>query len=192
MKAIVAVAENSIIGNKQGGLPWQCKPDLAYFKKATKNSLLVLGANTYVDMIKSWPKSKEFLPDRALAIIHCTKTEEELRSYARNADQWKLSFYKSYGLDSSELVHEINDIGFVYDDIFVAGGSFIYELFVDFCDTILLSYIVLPNGLEQSLDAVSLGSKMLNRIKHSNIEYINAAIDPVTKVGVKFNKLIPY
>ena len=45
-KAIAAMAENRVIGNK-GEIPWHLPEDFRWFKQATMNGVLVMGRKTY-------------------------------------------------------------------------------------------------------------------------------------------------
>lgn len=46
MKAIAAMSENRVIGNK-GQIPWQVSDDFRWFKEFTTNKVLIVGFNTY-------------------------------------------------------------------------------------------------------------------------------------------------
>jgi len=47
MKAIIAMAENRVIG-KNGGLPWpSIKEDFKHFKEFTMGNTLIVGKNTF-------------------------------------------------------------------------------------------------------------------------------------------------
>ncbi|MBU6173225.1 MAG: dihydrofolate reductase, partial [Planctomycetes bacterium] len=46
MEAIVAIAENGIIG-RDDGLPWRLKKDLQRFKKITMGHAMLMGRKTY-------------------------------------------------------------------------------------------------------------------------------------------------
>lgn len=43
---IVAISKNNIIG-KDGGLPWNIKGELSYFKKETMGNVVIMGRRTY-------------------------------------------------------------------------------------------------------------------------------------------------
>ena len=53
-KAIAAMAENRVIGNK-GEIPWHLPEDFRWFKQATMNGVLVMGRKTYESIGKPLP-----------------------------------------------------------------------------------------------------------------------------------------
>ena len=188
MKAIIAATTKGIIGNKAGGLLWKCKPDMQHFKRMTTGNLLLVGASTYRDMAKSWPKDKEFLPDRALAIVHYNSSEDELRSYLRDEDQWKLSFHS--GGTTREIYEECEHLGSAWDGTYLIGGAVTYDLFIDYCDTIYLTTIKLAIDIEPSPLTVSYGPIMTSKIMLSDWQAFSVdAIDETTKVEARFDLL---
>lgn len=52
---IVAAARNGVIG-KNNALPWHLPKDLAYFKRITLNSPIIMGRKTYESIGKALPK----------------------------------------------------------------------------------------------------------------------------------------
>lgn len=105
---IVAYAKNNIIGN-QGQMSWSIPADLAYFKKTTMGSPIIMGRVT-------WESLGRPLPGRLNIVI------------SRNSD---------YALDGAELVSDLKSaIELAKEkapdqDIFIIGGGQIYAEALD-------------------------------------------------------------
>lgn len=105
---IVAYAKNNIIGN-HGQMPWSIPADLAYFKKTTMGSPIIMGRVT-------WESLGRPLPGRLNIVI------------SRNSD---------YALEGAELVSDLKSaINLAKEkapdqDIFIIGGGQIYAEALD-------------------------------------------------------------
>lgn len=134
---IVAVCKNNGIG-MNGNLPWRIKEDLAFFSKLTKgkcnnNNAVIMGRNTY----NSLPK--HYLDKRDNFIISSTLFIDEEKSGGEKIKTFKTII---------ELINYIQDISFnfnlkKYDDIWVIGGSSIYNQFIEMglIDICYITYI---------------------------------------------------
>jgi len=108
---IAAVSRNGIIG-QNNSIPFHYPEDLRYFKEKTLNSTVIMGRKTYESVGKPLPKRNN--------VIISSKIYSEVMSYPtlKNA-----------------LVN-INDLD---DNIWLIGGSLIYEEGMLYCDKILLT-----------------------------------------------------
>ena len=119
MKMIVAVDKNWGIG-KAGKLPWHIPKDLIWFSKNTTNKTVVMGRKTF-----------DSLPDR---------------KPLKNRVNIVLS--KDPGFDPPGII-KVNDIkelfeitaGYDKDDVYIIGGSQIFKLLFDHCDTAIVTKI---------------------------------------------------
>ena len=117
LSIIVAVAENSVIGNKNQ-LIWHLPEDLKMFKKLTTGHPIIMGRKTFESIGKP-------LPNRTSIII------------SRNAD------FKAEGCitvgsleDAIAKASEIES-----DEAFVIGGAEIYKLAIPFADKIYFTEV---------------------------------------------------
>lgn len=115
MKAIVAIAENNVIGNKNT-LPWQLPEDLKWFKKATKDSILIMGRKTFESLGKPLSGRESYVISRSDIHIpgaHVIHTIEDILALNKNATK----------------------------PIWVIGGAEIYKLFLPFCSELYITHI---------------------------------------------------
>ena len=134
---IVAVCKNNGIGIN-GNLPWRIKEDLAYFSKLTKgngNNAVVMGRNTYDSL------PKHYLDKRDNFIISSTLFMDEETSGGEKIKTFKTII---------ELINYLQDISVnfnfdskKYDDIWIIGGSSIYDQFIEMglIDKCYITYI---------------------------------------------------
>ena len=54
IKAIAAMSENRVIGNR-GDIPWHLPEDFKWFKKTTMGDILVMGRKTYESIGRPLP-----------------------------------------------------------------------------------------------------------------------------------------
>ena len=141
---ISAVASNGVIGT-QNTLPWRLPEDLAFFKKTTLGHPILMGRTTYesigrplpgrcnivVTRQKSWRPSElaettpcfeaanfQFHPDTKTCVVVCTSIEEAL-----------------------SVAQHINEAKTESKDIFIIGGSQIYEALLPHADALILTQI---------------------------------------------------
>jgi len=103
-----------IIG-KDGALPWHLPEDLAFFKKTTSGHPIVMGRSTYESIGRPLPKRKNIV-------------------LTRNPD-WQA--------DGVDVIHSPDDLSKLdlEGEIFIIGGSQIYQLFLPLLDEILVSHV---------------------------------------------------
>lgn len=107
MNIIVAHCNNYGIG-KDNNLPWHFKTDLRYFSKKTKgdgNNAILMGKNTWLSLPRRpLPNRDNFVLSTTLNIDNCFKSINEAKEYFNNHN---------------------------YDEIWIIGGSSIYEQFIN-------------------------------------------------------------
>lgn len=118
MKIIVAVDNNWAIGRK-GGLLFNIKEDMKFFRETTKDGVVVMGKNTF-DSLPNGP-----LPNRVNIVI----TQDE-----------------TYERDDIIVVHSIEaavEAASAYTDkeAFCIGGGQIYKQMLQYCDTAYVTRI---------------------------------------------------
>lgn len=124
---IVAIAENYAIGchNK---LPWHLPADLKHFKELTTGHTIVMGRLTF----ESLPNGA--LPNRENIVLSRTYTSDKI-SKKRNA---KAKICNSI----DNLLEELSTRSPLFDEqIFIIGGSSVYEQFMDKADAMYITWI---------------------------------------------------
>uniref|UniRef100_A0A5K3F7B2 dihydrofolate reductase n=1 Tax=Mesocestoides corti TaxID=53468 RepID=A0A5K3F7B2_MESCO len=118
LNVIAAVASNGGIG-KANKLPWKIREDMDFFTRITttaqegRRNAVILGRNTWASI----PPKFRPLPNRINVIVSTQLESVNEGVYlARSFD------------DSIRLVESLHDDGLV-DEVFVIGGSRIYEVF---------------------------------------------------------------
>ena len=112
MNAIVVVDKNWAIG-KDGSLLVHLPGDLKYYRQKTLGKVIVVGRKT----LESFPGGKP-LPDRTNIV---------------------LTSDPAYGANGCIICHSKDEVmeiiaGYDPEDVFIAGGSQIYEQFMEDCD----------------------------------------------------------
>ncbi|MEL7481136.1 MAG: dihydrofolate reductase [Pseudomonadota bacterium] len=128
MCLIVAKARNNVIG-VQGQLPWRLKNDMAFFKEATMGKPIIMGRKTW----ESFPRRP--LPGRQNIVL--SKDWDYAAIGAR--------VYSSLGpaLNAARTIA----ISEGKDEVFVIGGSMIYERALPLADRLYLTEVdAAPDG----------------------------------------------
>ena len=112
---IVGLTKKRIIG-KNNDLPWKISDDLKNFKKHTNNKTIIMGRKTYESIGRP-------LPNRNNIVISRTMQPKENLTIATSIE------------DAIEKAKQFNQ------DIFIIGGSTIYEKFLPIVDKLYLSWI---------------------------------------------------
>ncbi|MDC7294787.1 dihydrofolate reductase [Butyrivibrio sp. DSM 10294] len=119
MKAIVAVDSNWAIGNK-GKLLVSIPADQKNFRNITMGNTIVYGRKT----LETFPQ-QVVLPGR---------------------DNIILSTREDYGVKNARVAHSKEELldmvgGLNSDEVFIIGGSSVYNEFIDECDTAIVTFI---------------------------------------------------
>ena len=115
IKAIVAVDENGAIG-RQGDLLCHLPADMRHFKEMTMGHSIVMGRKTF----ESFPRRP--LPGRQNLVI------------TRSAGWQYPGVTVAHSLEQAIAMAET-------DTVFIIGGAQIYEQFLPYCDTCIISRI---------------------------------------------------
>ncbi|MFD2255543.1 dihydrofolate reductase [Luteolibacter algae] len=112
--AVVAMDPNRLIG-RNGGLPWHIPADLAFFKKTTLGSPILMGRKTFESIGRPLPKRRNIVLTRdtswqhpGVDVIHTPAEIETIegpvyvigggqiyRSLSEKIDEWLVSHVKS-------------------------------------------------------------------------------------------------
>jgi len=118
LKIIAAVGENYELGIKEANaMPWNLPGDLAFFRKQTLNSTIVMGRTTFESIGKPLPKRRN-------VVI----TTDENWSYE------DVEVYNSI----SKLLENVSTFE---GDVYIIGGASIYNQFINEVDEIVLTKI---------------------------------------------------
>lgn len=113
---IAAVGKNGELG-KNNDLIWHIKEDMEFFKEKTINHYVLMGKNTFLSL-------PSMLKDRTHIV---------------------LTTNKDVTYENVIVFHSLNEalkyISSIDDDVYVIGGSKIYEEFIDYCDMMYLTEI---------------------------------------------------
>ena len=118
IKLICAISKNNVIGN-ENKLPWNISEDLKRFKELTSNNWIVMGRKTFDSIGRPLPNRKNIV----------------------------LSKNKSLKIDSVEVFNSPKDVIDFYKnnseqkDLYVIGGTYIYELFFEYCEYLYITYV---------------------------------------------------
>jgi dihydrofolate reductase len=126
---IAAVARNGIIGN-QNSIPWHVPADFKHFSATTRDHAVIMGRNTW----NSLPEKFRPLPKRLNIIV--------TRNPEGGEDANDTHFVPTIEAGIS-LAREV----YGQEEIFVIGGTSIYEQTIDLADRLLISEIPMePEG----------------------------------------------
>ena len=114
LTAIVAMTPDRIIG-RDGTLPWHLPEDLAFFKRTTSGHPILMGRKTYESIGRPLPKRRNIVITRDSA----------------------------WSADGVEVIHSpkaLPSLG-IEGEVFIIGGSEIYQSFLSQLDELLVSHI---------------------------------------------------
>ena len=114
---VAAIASNNVIG-KENSLPWNIPEDLKRFKQMTSGHTILMGRKTFDSIGRPLPNRKN---------IVMTKDE--------NFEKEGIKVINDFD-EALELIKESNE------DIFVIGGSKIYELFEPVANSLAITRIL--------------------------------------------------
>jgi len=154
IKLICAISKNNVIGN-ENKLPWNISEDLKRFKELTSNNWIVMGRKTFDSIGRPLPNRKNIVlsENKNLKIdsVEVFNTPEDvIESYKNNSDQ---------------------------KDLFIIGGTYIYELFLEYCEYLFITYV----------DKEYLGDAFFPKINWDEWKLIGEETKFDDKEGVNFN-----
>ena len=114
LTAIVAMTPDRIIG-RDGTLPWHLPEDLAFFKRTTSGHPILMGRKTYESIGRPLPKRRNIVITRDT----------------------------SWSAEGVEVIHSpeaLAELG-IECEVFIIGGSEIYQSFLPQLDELLVSHV---------------------------------------------------
>ncbi len=130
--AIVAVAQNGVIGNGLS-IPWRISEDFRHFKRTTLGGIIVMGRRTWESL------GRKPLPERENVVITSapTKLLEDARA---NGFSDCVKAYAS--LDDALSAYSTDS-----RNLWIIGGARLYESALDKCDELIMSKVKMsPDG----------------------------------------------
>jgi dihydrofolate reductase len=118
VSAVVAASQNGVIG-RQGSLPWNLPGEMAYFKKITMGHPIIMGRKTHESIGRALPGRQNII------ITHDGSYKAEGCTVVTSLDK---------ALEAAAAA----DI----DEVFIIGGSSIYELAMPKLNKIYLTRIL--------------------------------------------------
>ena len=117
---IAAIAKNSVIGRKNGDMPWHIKEEFQHFKDTTMGSAIIMGRKTFETLGK---------PLKGRENIIITKNE---------------NFGAKF--NSIKIFHSLNQsIDYCFkkkhEKIFIIGGGEIYKQAIPIADELIISHL---------------------------------------------------
>jgi dihydrofolate reductase len=132
IKAIVAMAKNRVIGNKQK-LPWNLPEDLKHFSKITKNHIVLMGRVTYEGL----PENYKPLPKRLNIVLSQSKGEKSLSIAESEIKEKHVTYVKDFETAYSlfNLVAKPNQ------NLWIIGGGSLYQESLLLCSELILTLL---------------------------------------------------
>jgi len=159
---IVAMTQNGIIG-KNNKIPWYLPEDLKYFRELTTNSIVIMGRKTF-DSLPHGP-----LKNRLNIVI------------TRNIDNNNYN-YSNVILSNKENIFDIIKLyNKEYKQVFIIGGSEIYNLFISNCKKLYITNIINYNIEDNIEDKVYFNIDLL-----SNYNIISKSDILTSKTGLNY------
>jgi dihydrofolate reductase len=117
LTAIVAMTPDRVIG-RGGNLPWHLPEDLAFFKRTTRGHPILMGRATYDSIGRPLPQRRNLVLTRD----------------------------PHWSAEGVEVLHSTDDLDRLGLDgeVFVIGGSQVYEAFLPRLDELLVSHVHHP------------------------------------------------
>ena len=124
--AIVAIAENKVIGNGLE-IPWHISEDFKHFKRTTTGGIIVMGRRTW-ESLGSKP-----LPNRENVVI--TSSPEKILEQAKEKGvENSVRAFESVEKAVSEYTNDERNL-------WIIGGAKLYESALPLCDELIVSHV---------------------------------------------------
>ena len=109
---ILAMDEKNLIGSNND-LPWKLSADLKYFKQQTLNKTILMGRKTCESLPFVLPKRKNIVLTRNI----------------------------NFSRQGFDIIHKLDSINDLDDEIMVIGGAMIYKLLMPYANKLLITKI---------------------------------------------------
>ena len=118
IKLICAISKNNVIGN-ENKLPWNISEDLKRFRELTSSNWIVMGRKTFDSIGKPLPNRKNIVLSGNInlkidSVEVFNSPRDVIDSYKNNSDQ---------------------------KDLYIIGGTYIYEIFLEYCEYLFITYV---------------------------------------------------
>lgn len=107
-KAIAAMSENRVIGNK-GAIPWHIPEDFKWVKHCTQGQAIAMGRKTYESMGRPLPNRQNIVISRSVKEIPgciVLSSLEALEHFKTDRDIWIFGGARIYAL-AMDRIHEL-------------------------------------------------------------------------------------
>ncbi len=122
VSVIVATSLNNVIG-LNNSLPWHLPKDLAYFKKITTGSVIIMGRKTYESIGKA-------LPNRLNIVVTRDSSYDALDAEVCNDIESAISLAKDFLKNNTEK-----------KEVFIIGGANIFKQTIATADKLYLNIV---------------------------------------------------
>lgn len=141
MKAIIAAMDEFRGIGRNGVLPWHIPADLKRFKELTKNSICIMGYNTYHEIADrfKYETTGKFLPSRLSIVVTS-------RDIPHSGEAYDVIPSKGIVITAKSIQEALDLVTERAEDIFFIGGESIFKEALDFVDKLYFTIIY------QSLD----------------------------------------
>lgn len=167
---ISAVDKKSLtIGKEGGGLPWHIPEDFKYFKEKTMGHPIIMGRKTWEEF-----KNKPLPGRHHIVITH----QENYSVSPENLEKISITSSLDEAIDLAKKIESENKIYCEEEsreaEIFIIGGSQIYELALNYADRIYLTLVEANiDGPAKFPDYTSAGFTKIISSRKSNDENYN-------------------
>lgn len=141
---IACISSNRAIG-KDNKLLFHIKEDMAFFKRMTMGNIVIMGRKNW----ESIPTKFRPLPGRTNIILTRQKGYDASKDLLSISEEIQKNILVCTSLADVETTITKLQEASVIEEVFVIGGSEIYQLFLDYVDTVYLSIV------DQEVDADS-------------------------------------
>ncbi len=134
---IAAVARNGVIG-MGNTIPWHLPEDFKHFKATTNESIVLMGSRTW----DSLPRKP--LPNRRNIVVSRDEFRVETENEMNERDNLAVVWYTNLRVALADCRSLATATGM---EIFIIGGSALYEQMMPLADRLLISHVDLePEG----------------------------------------------
>jgi len=133
---IACISSNRAIG-KDNKLLFRIKEDMAFFKRMTMGKLVIMGRKNW----ESIPTKFRPLPGRTNIILTRQKGYDASKDLLSISEEVHKTILVCTSLADVETSITKLQESVAIEEVFVIGGSEIYQLFLDYADTVYLSMV---------------------------------------------------
>lgn len=133
---IACISSNRVIG-KDNELVFHIKEDMAFFKRMTMGNLVIMGRKNW----ESIPLKFRPLPGRTNIILTRQKDYDASKDLLLGSEDIQKNIFVCNSLsDVLAVIPKIHAFVSI-SDVFIIGGSQIYQMFLEYVDTVYLSVV---------------------------------------------------